>query len=678
MIYLQMNLLLMATYLALQLAQSMGKGSKRGRLRFGQALLLLGLVLPGAWAVLPQPRLSGLRGIVFTYPAEGESVSEIRKGQGRGVSPIVPTPGIRSQPLSWGDRIHRFTYRYGVVHWALWFLLLGAAIPLVQTLRELSRLLGVIRDSVEVKRYGRVVLSLSEAITIPLATLVDGKARVIIPSELVPVSRDYRIAVAHELEHHRQKDTAWTIFLDLLVMGFYFNPAIHLWKRKFDELQELACDEALMQRGRISRRDYSHCLLSVAARALQSQAVGVGVACMARGEKRFNSFLKRRIHMLSKSHEVGKAHVWVMSVTMLFTVTVAFAAHQTLKLNAPSAPANPGTVVTDGRVQAVAEKALRAALEKHDARLGFVVVSEPITGRILAVANQTRLPGENKTGHWALSLKVEAASAMKGLVAALAVDWGLATVDERLNCENGKYKMAGVLFQDWKPFSQLTVGDTVVHSSNICGIKVAQKLGAEGLEAGLKKFGFGPGGSSGGFPEAAAGEIESIDAIGRPRYIAVVGTGYEGAKVTPLEMVQAYGAIANGGNLMTPLLATAEDAEVKVVRRVLSESTARAMRQVLADVVRRGTASSIANAKVAVAGKTSTAYAKDYYGHDTLGGDAHVAGFVGFAPIENPKYLAYAGIFDPLDGDRKKRAAHGSLHAAPVVKEVMEELLQGH
>jgi len=277
------------------------------------------------------------------------------------------------------------------------------------------------------------------------------------------------------------------------------------------------------------------------------------------------------------------------------------------------------------------------------------------------------------TPHWALSLRVEPASTMKALVAAAAIQNGKTKPDELFNCENGHYQIEGHDFGDWKSFDELTTADTVIMSSNICGIKVAQKLGFAGLVQALTDFGFGTGGTTTDFPEARPGYFISPKTTSPGVFTATVGVGYGGVHLSPLEVVQAFGAIANGGKLMKPLSADAPESAVQKIRQVISLKTSDQLKGILAQVAIRGTAAHLHTSLYKLAGKTSTAYAPEFSEHDKLGGESHMAGFVGFAPYDKPRLVVYVGVMNPKDG--KDHGAHGSSHAAPVFREIAEKVL---
>ena len=276
-----------------------------------------------------------------------------------------------------------------------------------------------------------------------------------------------------------------------------------------------------------------------------------------------------------------------------------------------------------------------------------------------------------RSPHWALALRFGPASITKAIVAASALELGATTLDETHSCENGKYEWAENLYQDWKPLDELTTADTVIESSNICGIKIGQKLGAKRLEQTFINFGFGEGGTASHFPEARSGEIPLPHDLKTEKYIATIATGYGGAYFSPLEIVQAFGAMANGGNLMKPQTIT-DFGKPEIIRRVLSESNAQQMRKVLAGVMTRGTAVNAASKFYRLGGKTGTGYSHTHPDHEKLGGDSNMAEFVGIAPIDNPRLVILAVLENPTD----QKGVHGATHAAPIFTEVAERSLE--
>ena len=140
---------------------------------------------------------------------------------------------------------------------------------------------------------------------------------------------------------------------------------------------------------------------------------------------------------------------------------------------------------------------------------------------------------------------------MKGLVTAEAIEKKVANYSEILDCGNGEYLYGHNLFHDWKPFHQLSVTETVMQSSNICGVKIGEKLGAKKLSQAMSDFDSAREEPRLDFPEAMPGDIPSLSQINEEEYVGSISTGsilQANLQITPLEMLQAYGAIANGGN----------------------------------------------------------------------------------------------------------------------------------
>jgi cell division protein FtsI (penicillin-binding protein 3) len=350
------------------------------------------------------------------------------------------------------------------------------------------------------------------------------------------------------------------------------------------------------------------------------------------------------------------------------TIAIALGAEQSIRQTNENS-VNEGKVIVDPEIQRIADSVLSKFLAKEKAKAGFAIVADPMTGKILAVANVDTT--QKLSGYWALSELFEPASVLKTLVAAEAIDRGLTTPDEKISCENGKYRYGDRVYHDWHKagWDYLTTTQTIALSSDICSIKLGERVGAQGLLTMLENFGFGPGGSAKDFPGARSGRLPPKDDPEHPRLVPYVSEG-AGLDVSPIEMVQAYGAIANGGKLMKPLPANASDSESQVIRQVLSPEAAEKTKMILREVVLAGTGSPHGESKLySTAGKTATSHYPRFMPFD---GDPDYANFIGFAPVKNPRVEVYVGIRDPESHD----GAHGSSHAAPVFKEIAEAVLQ--
>ncbi len=687
--YLQINLLLFASYFIFRICRILvskmnASVSYLSLTRAAQVLMMASLLVPVMFALVPEKSMARLIFNAVRPPSESTTLGIAQKKNSQ-IHRAIP---IATNHADGGIFTLRTVMKSLTVALStlnrpefLAILLLGIFMMVTRLGRNLFQLHKIISEGVVIKRLGRVVVLVSDSVSAPFSTLVGFHAYAIIPPSMLQNIKDFRIAIRHEFQHHRQLDTAWALLIEIWVCFFYANPSVYLWKKEVTELQEFSCDEALIGQRRVLSHDYGSCLIRVAEAALGKRQLLVGTTCMAAATKDsryFKSFLRRRIEMFTvheSSRRKKSIAIVLGTLSILATVTVAYGAQQVLRSHAHS-QANPGRAVFDPTVQAIAEDVLTKAVKSYRAKGGFVIVSDPQTGKLLAAANFSHKPSRDGKA-WSLSYLLEPASLMKGIVAASAIEHELTTLDETFDCGNGTYMYGHNLFHDWKPFHQLTTTDTIVNSSNICGIKIGERLGSLGLAKTLSDFGFGPGGTTEGFPEALPGDIPSRNQLTEEEYVALVSLGYTlqaGLNVTPLEMVQAYAAIANEGKLMKPISAQDPDSAATVLRQVLSAKTAQSMKAVLQKVVQVGTGKPAQSHLYSTAGKTGTAYTPGATEHDSLGGERAIASFAGFAPVGHPRVAIYVGIIDPTNS--KDRRPHGSEHAAPVFRDVTERVLQ--
>jgi len=391
------------------------------------------------------------------------------------------------------------------------------------------------------------------------------------------------------------------------------------------------------------------------------------MAVVCKNSRYFKTFLLRRIEMIMEERKSKQK--WISICTgLLITLMMMTVAYGVEKLSmAQSKKVNAGKFIGDMEVQKIADDALTRALKDTKAVAGFIIVADPATGKILAVANiDTKNP---KKGHWALAELIEPASFAKTYVIAQAIENNVTNPNEIHACENGSYKYNNLTYHDWKKngWKNLTTVETLANSSDICSIKIGEKVGEKKLEKMVENFGFGQNGTAKDFPEARIGDAPELGEQFVPRVI--LGHAY---RLSPIEIMQAYGAIANGGNLMKPIYGDSQKPEV--LRRVLSKESAKTMRDMLQEVVLAGTANKAISNRYTTAGKTASARLDVYRKIDWYGGDLHAnfAGFIGFAPVTSPKVQVLVGLINP---NTDKIGAHGGWHAAPVFKEVAESVL---
>ncbi|MDF1555125.1 MAG: penicillin-binding protein [Deferrisomatales bacterium] len=350
-----------------------------------------------------------------------------------------------------------------------------------------------------------------------------------------------------------------------------------------------------------------------------------------------------------------------------------------------SAGQGRGLVLTlDEMVQHIAEEELAAAVRRSEARGGMVVVMEPASGEILALA-QVPLFNPNSLGDSRPDdRKVVAAvdvyepgSTVKALFLGLLMDRGAATARELVFCENGEWRIHGHTIHDHHPHGWLSVADVLKVSSNIGVSKLSDKISPQALYDGLRGFGLGeasavelPGESRGILPPVA--EWSKMT----PR-TAVYG---QGISATGIQMVAAFAAVANGGVRMQPRLVRAVVDEAgrpvqrfaaQVAGRALSAETAAALTRLLERVVsaEEGTGAEAAVPGYRVAGKTGTSWKPD----PVRGGYQRqkvVASFAGFVPSRRPDLAILVAVDEPTKGLR-----YGGTVAAPAFREIARRVL---
>jgi cell division protein FtsI (penicillin-binding protein 3) len=334
-------------------------------------------------------------------------------------------------------------------------------------------------------------------------------------------------------------------------------------------------------------------------------------------------------------------------------------------------------VTLDLGIQDVAERALERGVRESRARAGTVIVLDPSTGELLALANAPGYdPNHRATASFsrrrnrAVNDFYEPGSTFKPMLAAAAIEHGVVRPDEMIFCENGHYPVGKWIIHDHGSHGWLSVAEILQVSSNIGASKIGERLGRERFFDFLTAFEFGrPTGID--LPGEVGGMMRPLGDWSR---IALITTSFgQGIAVTPLQMVRAFAAIANGGLLMKPYVgmrAVAPDGEVvwehhpTVVRRVMRPETAATVTKMLERVLDEGGTGMRARvAGFRVAGKTGTAQ-KIEAGTGRYSAHARIASFVGFLPAEAPRLVILALLDEP------ETSSYGGIVAAPVFAEV--------
>lgn len=335
----------------------------------------------------------------------------------------------------------------------------------------------------------------------------------------------------------------------------------------------------------------------------------------------------------------------------------------------------------DEVIQYVAERELEAAVAKSKAAGGSAIVMDPFTGEILALANSPTF-NPNRYADFPLPSRrnravadyYEPGSAFKIVVGAGALEERLVRPWDLFNGDGGAIQVAGVTIRDHERFGSLTFSEVLAHSSNVGAIKVGMKLGRSLYYNYISGFGFGNL-SGVDLPGETPGMIR------RPKdwsslSLASLSIGQE-LSVSPLQMLVAVSAVANGGTLIRPHVArSVTSADGKVIReigpvrlrRVIAEETAKTLTGILKGVVTEGTGKAAAVEGFEVAGKTGTSQKLDRatgrYSRQKL-----VASFVGFVPAEHPRLAIIVVIDEP------KILQWGGSIAAPTFREITRESL---
>ncbi len=333
----------------------------------------------------------------------------------------------------------------------------------------------------------------------------------------------------------------------------------------------------------------------------------------------------------------------------------------------------------DQEIQFIAEYELDKAYRKSKAVGAIIVVMNPQTGAILAMANRPTFDPNDKAvesearRNRAITDYFEPGSVFKIVTASAALEENAVSEEDKFFCENGKYKVGNHILRDHKPHGWLSFTEVISESSNIGVTKIAQLLGAETVYKYAKLFGFN---SFTGIE--LPGEVKGV--LRPPKTwsktsIGAIPIGQE-VCVTAIQLANMISIIANGGVLYKPYIVgkivdkTGEiinEFAPKKLRRVISQETSRRMKNILAQVVAEGTGRRANLANFRVAGKTGTAQKVE---NGRYSNSKFIATFLGFAPLDNPRIAVVVIVDEP------KGTHYGGTVSAPVFKKVVNKVLK--
>ncbi len=335
----------------------------------------------------------------------------------------------------------------------------------------------------------------------------------------------------------------------------------------------------------------------------------------------------------------------------------------------------------DEVIQYIAEREIDKAFSENNAKGASIVVIDPHTGAVLALANR---PTFDLNKYFDASNDIrrnrlicdlfEPGSVFKIVTASAAVEEKKVNEEDKIYCENGAYKIASHVLHDHTPHGWLTFREVIQQSSNIGTSKVAQMLGNGLVYKYIKLFGFG---SKLGID--LPGEISGI--AKEPRFWSKVSIGTipmgQEVGVTALQLAAAISVIANGGQLMRPFVVkeikdkygeTIKEFSPVMINKVVSLDTANRIKKILVGVIEEGTGKLAKTSGFSAAGKTGTAQKLEPNG--TYSHSKYIASFIGFAPAEDP-IIAIAVVVD-----EPHPAYFGGVVSAPVFKNVVNDTLR--
>jgi cell division protein FtsI (penicillin-binding protein 3) len=331
--------------------------------------------------------------------------------------------------------------------------------------------------------------------------------------------------------------------------------------------------------------------------------------------------------------------------------------------------ARPGqelALSVDMRIQYVAYRELKAAVEANHARAGSLVMVDVTTGEILALAN---LPTFNPNSrakltpamfrNRAVADPIEPGSSIKPFIVAAALESGHFNASSMVDVSAGYVRVGSRVIEDEHPQGVLDMAGVLAKSSNVGMTKISQAIEPQQIWSTLTGFGFGHV-TEGQFKGESGGVLANYERW-NPERIASLSYGY-GMSVTPLQLAQAYAALGGMGTLRP--LTILRRSEAVGGRRVLSADNARTLINMLESVVKEGTGTKASIPGYRIAGKTGTA--KKSNGSGGYYDDRYIAVFGGVAPVSNPRIAAVVVIDDPA-GERY----YGGDISAPVFAKVV-------
>lgn len=333
-------------------------------------------------------------------------------------------------------------------------------------------------------------------------------------------------------------------------------------------------------------------------------------------------------------------------------------------------PGNSLRLTIDRNIQELVYELLREHIGKVSAKWGFVIVTNPFTGEVLAMVNYPS-PNPNKNRvqvypeNHAITDPYEPGSTFKVILYTLAYETGRIKPSDTVNTSPGWVKFGKYKIHDVHNLGEVTYRDALVYSSNVAASLLSLKFTAKELYEMAQRFGIGtPTGIS--LPGESPGKILPLSKW-TDIYKANFSFGH-GVMVTGIQMASLYGAVANGGYLIQPHIIMGSDSFPRIIRRVTRRGVIDTLRSILVEVVERGTGRQARIPGIKIAGKTGTTEKVDPQ-TGKYSKKKSITSFIGFFPAENPRYLVVVVINEPQKG------RFGGDVCAPLFKKIALQLI---
>ncbi|HAT8857284.1 TPA: cell division protein FtsI [Legionella pneumophila subsp. pneumophila] len=510
-------------------------------------------------------------------------------------------------------------------------------------LSGLSHLKLMLTEAILYRTSGKLIIKVSHRCHVPFSVLLFNKAYIVLPVSLLSSSRNVRIAIAHEGQHHRNGDCLWAYFIEIIRIIFFWNPGVTQWCRVLRDLQELSCDEVLVGHQKISAHDYGRCLFNVVKTVSQcSLSSNRKFACtvgMALGKQNEDcTFIIRRISMLStyppNSPKSLLLRIAFTGFSILMPICVAYSAAGTLSGTKAKVV---DTSHLDPIMQNIAEREIAAAVKRYHAKSGVIAIANPNTGNIIAFAESS----QNKEQNSWKSRVFSPGSTIKPFIAAAAIDSGNSYETKSYDCHS-PYYIEDKTFTNYNPnVGSASLAEAIAKSINVCLIKVSQEAGAPVIRKKLSEF---------GFDMNSWWQADQSDDL----QLAMASLG-ENIPVTIESLVQSYAILAHNGHQFD-----------RGNRAIISETSTNSINHMLENAVTNGTGKLAAIPSVSVAGKTGTVIENN---------DKHLALFAGYVPADNPRYVVLVVIEQGYSRKNGETLTSGGELAAPVFRNVAMDAL---